>query len=94
MENKIEKVILTKDEFLIYKLSPAQKEVLALLVKGYNNQEIAQFLNKTVHTVKAQVAIILHKTKLKNRTQLAYLVGSMQDKDWLYNMASEENTIF
>lgn len=77
MKNKIEKLELTSEELSLYTLSPCQRQVLALVIKGYENKEIADILYKTSHTVKAQIAEILRKTKIKNRTQLAYIVGGL-----------------
>lgn len=81
MERKIEKITLTIEELSLYTLSPAQREILALIIKGYDNEQIAKIINKAASTVKAHISAILRKTNLKNRTELAYIVGCMQDKD-------------
>lgn len=82
MENKsiIKTYKLTKEQAVLYTLSPALKQIIALIVQGYSNNEIGAILHITAYTVKAHIAKILKKTKIKNRTQLAYLVGCLEDK--------------
>lgn len=48
-------------------LTAREMEVLELLSSGLNNNEIAQTLIISSHTVKAHVASILDKMKVKNR---------------------------
>ena len=50
-------------------LSPREVEVLGLLAAGASNQEIAQTLVLSIHTVKRHVANILVKLNVANRTQ-------------------------
>lgn len=50
-------------------LSPREVDVLRLVVKGLNNQEIAAALNITRGTVKWHVNIILRRLDVKDRTQ-------------------------
>lgn len=49
------------------KLTPAELKVLALIVKGMNNKEIAKELIVSVSTVKKHVESILKKLNLRNR---------------------------
>ena len=51
----------------LYKLTPREEEVKMLLLKGYNNSEIAKVLFVSKHTAKAHVCNILSKLCLKNR---------------------------
>ncbi len=51
-------------------LTPREKDVLLLLVKGATNIEIAKNLTLSVTTVKSHISHILSKYKLKNRMQL------------------------
>lgn len=44
-------------------------EMLQLLSYGFENQQIADTLMISIHTVKAQISGILKKLKSKNRTQ-------------------------
>ncbi len=59
-------------------LTPAELKVLALLVEGLNNKEIAKELNVSLSTVKAQVGSILRKLNLRNRT-LAAVYAAMNN---------------
>jgi FixJ family two-component response regulator len=45
-------------------LSPQQREVLALIVRGLLNKEIARRLNLAVGTVKIHVAVLFHTRRL------------------------------
>lgn len=59
-----------------YEFSKRELEVLKYLVQGKSNIEIAQILGISKHTVKSHISSVLNNTNLKNRTQLAYLVGA------------------
>jgi LuxR family transcriptional regulator, maltose regulon positive regulatory protein len=50
-------------------LTPAEEEVLGLMVFGKSNGDIAQVLGKSALTVKGQVASIISKLDAENRTQ-------------------------
>jgi two-component system NarL family response regulator len=50
-------------------LSPRELDILRLIVKGLNNQEIADGLNITRGTVKWHVNIILRRLEVNDRTQ-------------------------
>ena len=50
-------------------LSPREMDILRLIVKGLNNQEIAEALNVTRGTVKWHVNIILRRLNVSDRTQ-------------------------
>jgi two-component system NarL family response regulator len=50
-------------------LSPRELDILRLIVKGLNNQEIAEALNVTRGTVKWHVNIILRRLDVSDRTQ-------------------------
>ncbi len=52
-------------------LTPRERDVLALIVKGKTNPEIARALGITVATVKVHVASILDKTGTRDRVELA-----------------------
>jgi DNA-binding NarL/FixJ family response regulator len=53
------------------KLSARESQVLALVVNGYSNQEIADELNIAHNTVKNHLRSILSKLEVKNRAQAA-----------------------
>ncbi len=46
-----------------------EKDVLDLVVQGYNNREISEKLMITNHTTKAHIASIYRKLKVSNRVQ-------------------------
>ena len=52
-------------------LTQRELEVLELIVDGKSNQEIAERLVVTIHTVKAHVANIIQKLAVDDRTQAA-----------------------
>jgi DNA-binding NarL/FixJ family response regulator len=52
-------------------LSPREREVLNLIVKGRNNKEIARELGITEATVKCHVGVILSRLNVSDRTQAA-----------------------
>jgi DNA-binding NarL/FixJ family response regulator len=51
------------------RLSPREREVLALLVEGRSNKEIAAELKVTERTVKFHVTAIFNKLGAENRAQ-------------------------
>jgi len=51
-------------------LSDREKEVLALIVKGYSNKEIAEQLVISVKTVETHKSNLMEKLKLKTRPEL------------------------
>jgi DNA-binding CsgD family transcriptional regulator len=55
-------------------LSPREREVLALLVGGSRNQEIADSLGISENTVKFHVSNLLHKAGARSRAELVALV--------------------
>ena len=60
-----------RDEPLNEPLSDRELEVLRLLAQGHTNQQIAQALLFSVHTVKAHVRRIIAKLGVSDRTQAA-----------------------
>ena len=51
------------------KLAKREKEVLEYMADGKNNREISEYMNISVHTVKAYVSNILQKFEVTDRTQ-------------------------
>lgn len=51
-------------------LTPKQREVYALIIKGKTNKQIAQELDIAEGTVKAHVHAILRAMEAKNRLEL------------------------
>ena len=70
------------------RISPREREVLALLAQGQSNQEIADALVVTVETVKRHVSSLLSKLGVENRTQAAMRVRSIG------LLSQQDNTTF
>ena len=58
-------------------LSTRQKEILRLVAKGFNNDEIAERVGITRHGVKAHLAIAFERLGASSRTEAAYLALSL-----------------
>jgi DNA-binding NarL/FixJ family response regulator len=58
-------------------LTPRQKEVLTLLLRGQSNKLIARALNLSVETIKDHVAAVLRTLKVSSRTQAVVAVSKM-----------------
>lgn len=56
-------------------LTPAEEEVLAFLLDGYDNASIAQARNTTARTTANQVASIFRKLGVTSRTELVAKVS-------------------
>jgi DNA-binding NarL/FixJ family response regulator len=59
--------------YTLPELTPAQREVLTLLTKGFTDREIAQMLERSVHTVHMHVGQIYLRLGVNNRVQAAVL---------------------
>lgn len=64
---------------LINELSPREKEVLQLLMQGYDTAEMAEELNISKHTVNTHRRSILYRTGFKNTQKLVLAVISHGD---------------
>lgn len=58
-------------------LSPRQKDILRLVAKGFNNEEIAEQIGITRHGVKAHLAIAFDRLGASSRTEAASLALSL-----------------
>jgi len=56
-----------------YSLTGREKEILKLIAEGLSNNNIAERLNLSLHTVKNHVKSIIHKLAVDDRTQAAIL---------------------
>jgi DNA-binding NarL/FixJ family response regulator len=56
-------------------LTHQEQKIIVLVAQGLTNKEIAQQLGSSSFTVRNQVQVIMRKLELKNRTQVAYLIG-------------------
>ena len=54
-------------------LTSRENEVMELLCEGLTNNEIADKLIITVHTVKSHIESIIYKLRAKNRTSAVYI---------------------
>ena len=67
------KSAITKEEiFQKYVLTEREKEVAALLLKGYKNSEIAKELFIGISTVKKHIVNIFDKSNVKSRAEFIY----------------------
>ena len=64
--------------FQEWQLTPIEKEIAMLIIKGFSFNEIAQLHHKSVRTVRDQAAVIYRKAKVKNRIELtSYFVEDL-----------------
>jgi DNA-binding NarL/FixJ family response regulator len=62
-------------------LSPREQKIVALVAQGLTNKEIAQRLGSSPFTVRNQMKVIIRKLELKNRVQVAHLLGQQLNVD-------------
>jgi len=62
-------------------LTPRQKEVLTLLLRGQSNKLIARALNLSVETIKDHVAAVLRTLKVSSRTQAVVAISRMSNPE-------------
>jgi DNA-binding NarL/FixJ family response regulator len=55
------------------KLTEKERNVLQLVTQGCENNEIAEKIFVSIHTIKAHIGSIIRKTSARNRTHLVYL---------------------
>ena len=65
-ENTLSETSLDK-----YNFTSREKEILKLLVNGFDNAQMSKKLSVSLHTVKAHMCSILQKLDVKDRTQAA-----------------------
>ena len=63
------KIIATDEQLSILGMSKREYEILQLMAEGLSNQEIAERIFVSIHTVKTHVSNILLKLDAKRRTQ-------------------------
>ncbi|MBD0328192.1 MAG: response regulator transcription factor [Pyrinomonadaceae bacterium] len=56
-------------------LTHQEQKIVALVAQGLTNKKIAQQLSSSPFTVRNQMKVIMRKLELKNRIQVAYLIG-------------------
>jgi DNA-binding CsgD family transcriptional regulator len=62
-------------------LTRLERKIAILVAQGLTNKEIAQKLGSSPFTVRNQVKLIFCKLELKNRIQVAFLVGQCLTDD-------------
>jgi DNA-binding NarL/FixJ family response regulator len=66
------------DQLTAWELSPAEKEIALLLLKGFTNKEIARTRNTSEHTIKQQASAVYRKSGLKTRAEIsAFFLGDL-----------------
>ncbi|WP_417259965.1 helix-turn-helix transcriptional regulator [Celeribacter sp.] len=59
-----------KSQFEEWELSPTEKNITMLVIKGFSNQEIADLRGTSESTVKSQMSNIFRKSNTSSRNQL------------------------
>lgn len=65
---------LVAAEFAAWDLSPSERDVALLVIKGFSNPEIAGIMGKSEGTVKTQSNAIFRKAGVNSRVQLVGLI--------------------
>lgn len=55
------------------KLTEREVDILKLITKGYDNNQISKKIFVSIHTVKAHISSIIRKLDAKNRTNAVYI---------------------
>ena len=66
--------VYLEQQFGIWALSPTERRVALLVIKGFSNAEIAGLRGTTESTVKSQITAIFRKANLTSRQQLVAFV--------------------
>ena len=56
---------------LVSKITPIEKNILALVAEGKSNKEIGKSIGRSDETIKARLASLMRKHEVKNRIELA-----------------------
>lgn len=67
---------------MAYQLTPREQQIVALIVKGYKNKQIATELNIGLQTVKNHAGVIFSKLKVKKRSDLANYGNKLQEGEF------------
>ncbi|MDD7971010.1 helix-turn-helix transcriptional regulator [Roseinatronobacter alkalisoli] len=59
-----------EDQFCLWGLSPAEKDVALFAIRGYSNQEIARARGKSEATIKTQLNAVFRKANVAGRPAL------------------------
>ena len=81
-------------QFERWKLSPAEKDVALLLLKGCSYNEIAEIRSTTERTIRDQSSAVYQKSKLSGRAQLAaFFLEDLFLPESSTNVSSEKTPI-
>lgn len=58
-------------------ITPRQKDIVQLIIKGFSNQQIADLLNVSIYTVKNHKQQLFKKVNVKNSIELANYAGRL-----------------
>ncbi len=61
-------------QFAEWALTPTERQVAVMVVKGFSNAEIARFRKTTESTIKSQLSSVFRKAQLNTRQQLVSCV--------------------
>lgn len=71
-----------EEQLLQWQLSPAEKQVARMLLKGYSNRDIAKQRKTSEHTTKQQISSIFRKSGLKTRMEIStFFLGDLTGTD-------------
>lgn len=73
-----EKNSLNNQTIEYYNFTNREKEIVKLLINGYDNAQMSEKLAVSLHTIKAHICNILQKLNVKDRTQAAIKILKMQ----------------
>lgn len=73
-DSLILKNTLKEESLESYNFTTREKEILKLLINGYDNAQMSEKLAVSLHTIKAHICNILQKLNVKDRTQAAIKV--------------------
>lgn len=62
------------------KLSPKEKEVLALIARGYSDKEAAVILKNSIKTVQTHIESIYRKLKARSRANAVYIYKELHPR--------------
>ncbi|HEY8483851.1 MAG TPA: LuxR C-terminal-related transcriptional regulator [Longimicrobiales bacterium] len=65
-------------QFDAWQLTPAEREVALLLLKGYSHKQVAKVTGRSERTARQHAAAVYEKAGLRNRAELAaYFLGDL-----------------
>jgi RNA polymerase sigma factor (sigma-70 family) len=62
-------------ESVLGQLSPAERDIVLLVLEGWSNKEIARELGKSIRTVKTQLTSVYKKLSVRSRSRLLAMLA-------------------